>query len=52
VDANVSYQAHQWSMTLGVKNLFGRRLYSDDFDETFVPLRNRRSLLLTGTYDF
>ena len=52
VDANVSYQARQWSMTLGVRNLFGRRLYSDDFDETFVPLHDRRSLLLTGTYDF
>lgn len=52
VDANVSYRAKDWSMTLGVKNLFGRNLLSDNFDETFVPLHGRRSFLLTGTYDF
>ncbi len=52
VDANVSYQADRWRMTLGVKNLVGRRLYSDDFDETFVPLHDQRTVLLTGAYDF
>ncbi|MGC1547285.1 MAG: TonB-dependent receptor, partial [Rhodanobacter sp.] len=52
VDANVSYRVQHWSMTLGVKNLFSRNLLSDNFDETFVPLQNRRSFLLTGTYDF
>jgi len=52
VDANVSYRVQNWSVTLGVKNLFSRNLLSDNFDETFVPLHNRRSFLLTGTYDF
>jgi iron complex outermembrane receptor protein len=52
VDANVSYRTKTWSVTLGVKNLFGRNLLSDNFDETFVPLHDRRNLLLTGTYDF
>jgi len=52
VDANVSYHASHWSATLGVKNLFDRNLLSDDFDETFVPLHDRRTFLLSGTYDF
>lgn len=52
VDANVSYRAKNWGAALGVKNLFGRNLLSDNFDETFVPLHNRRTFLLTGTYDF
>lgn len=52
VDANVSYRTDRWRMTLGVKNLFGRDLYSADFNETFVPLRTRRSVMLSGTYDF
>ena len=51
VDANVSYRAKNWSMTLGVKNLLDRNLLSDNFDETFVPLHNRRTFMLTGTYD-
>ncbi len=51
VDANVSYRAKSWSMTLGVKNLFGRNLLSDNFDETFVPLHDRRIFLLSGAYD-
>ncbi|OOG49471.1 TonB-dependent receptor [Rhodanobacter sp. C01] len=52
VDANVSYRTKNWSMAIGVKNLFGRNLLSDNFDETFVPLHNRRSFLLSGAYDF
>lgn len=52
VDANVSYRTDRWRMTLGVKNLLGRDLYSADFNETYVPLRTRRSLMLSGTYDF
>jgi iron complex outermembrane receptor protein len=50
--ANVSYRTHGWRVTLGVKNLLARRLYADDFDETFVPVRTRRSVLLSGSYDF
>jgi iron complex outermembrane receptor protein len=52
VDANISYRADHWRMTLGMKNLFGRTLYASDFDETFVPVRNRRTVMLSGTYDF
>jgi iron complex outermembrane receptor protein len=52
IDANVSYRADRWRMTLGVKNLLGRDLYSADFNETFVPLRTRRSVMLSGAYDF
>ncbi len=52
VDANVWYRAERWRVTVGVKNLLSRRLYAADFDETFLPLRTRRSYLLTGTYDF
>jgi iron complex outermembrane receptor protein len=52
VDANVSYRTTGWSMALGVKNLFGRNLLSDNFDETFVPLHDRRTFTLTGAYDF
>lgn len=52
VGVNVSYRTDRWRMTLGVKNLFARRLVADDFNETFVPLRTRRSYLLSGSYDF
>ncbi|HET6555163.1 MAG TPA: TonB-dependent receptor [Dyella sp.] len=52
VGANVSYRAARWRMTLGVKNLLARRLIADDFNETFVPIRTRRSYLLSGSYDF
>jgi iron complex outermembrane receptor protein len=52
VGANVSYRTDRWRMTLGVKNLFGRRLYPADFTESFVPVRTRSSVLLSGTYDF
>jgi iron complex outermembrane recepter protein len=50
--ANVSYRTDRWRVTLGAKNLLARRLYAEDFDETFVPVRIRRSVLLTGSYDF
>ncbi len=50
VDANVFYRAPRWSVTLGVRNVLGRRLRAEDFDDTFVPLFARRSVLLSGTY--
>lgn len=52
VDANVSYRTDHWRMSLGVKNLFARTLYAADFNETFLPLRTRRSVVLSGSYDF
>lgn len=51
VAANVFYRTAHWRVTLGVKNLLGRQLYSPVFDETFVPLRNHRTYLLSGTVD-
>jgi iron complex outermembrane recepter protein len=52
VAANVFYRAPRWSVTLGVKNLLDRTLYGSQFDETFVPFRNRRTYLLSGAVDF
>jgi iron complex outermembrane recepter protein len=52
IAANVFYRAARWSVTFGVKNLLGRNLYGTQFDETFVPLNNRRTYLLTGAFDF
>ena len=49
---NVSRRADRWRFTLGVRNLLGRRLYADDFDETFVPVRSGCSVLLSGDFDF
>jgi iron complex outermembrane receptor protein len=51
VAADIFYRAPRWSITLGVKNLLDRNLYGPQFDETFVPLNNRRTYLLTGTFD-
>ena len=52
VTANVFYRAQHWSITFGVKNLFGRTLYGPQFDETFVPVQSHRRYLLSGMYDF
>lgn len=51
-EANVTYFGRQWRATLGVKNLFARTLYAVNFDESFVPLRQGRIVMLSGTYDF
>lgn len=52
VETNVSRYGEHWRLTLGVKNLFARTLYAVNFDETFVPIRQGRVVLLTGSYDF
>ncbi|MET0936290.1 MAG: TonB-dependent receptor [Luteibacter sp.] len=52
VETNVSRYGEHWRVTLGVKNLFDRTLYAVNFDETFVPIRQGRIVILTGTYDF
>lgn len=51
VAANVFYRTSRWSVTLGVKNLLDHQLFGQQFDETFVPFRNRRTYLLSGTVD-
>lgn len=52
VETNVTRYGENWRVTLGVKNLFARTLYAVNFDETFVPIRQGRVVLLTGSYDF
>ena len=52
VEANVGYYADRWRLTLGAKNLFARRLYAVDAEQSFVPLREGRVVLLSGTWDF
>ncbi|MET0618054.1 MAG: TonB-dependent receptor [Luteibacter sp.] len=52
VETNVSRHGENWRLTLGIKNLFARTLYAVNFDETFVPIRQGRVVLLTGSYDF
>ena len=52
LDANIFYRAPRWSVTLGVRNLLGRQLRAEDFDDSFVPLVERRSVLLSGSCDF
>jgi iron complex outermembrane recepter protein len=49
VRANVFYRTPRWSVTFGVKNLFDHQLFGQQFDETFVPFRNRRTYLLSGS---
>ncbi|MGA7438971.1 MAG: TonB-dependent receptor [Luteibacter sp.] len=52
VETNVTRYGEHWRLTLGVKNLFARTLYAVNFDDTFVPIRQGRTVLLTGSYDF
>lgn len=52
VDANVSWCGGPWRVTLGVRNLFDRKLHDAQFDETFVPLHRGREVLLSGSLDF
>jgi len=50
-DASIYYKSRHWSTTLGVKNLFNRRLYSD-FATSTVGVEPARTLLLTNTFEF
>jgi iron complex outermembrane receptor protein len=52
IDANVTYYGANWHATLGLKNLFDRTLYAINADQTFVPVRQGRVVMLTGVYDF
>lgn len=51
-EANLTYYADAWSATLGVKNLFARTLYAVNAESSFVPVREGRMILLSGTYNF
>ena len=52
VETNLTRYGERWRVTLGVKNVFARTLYAVNFDDTFVPIRQGRTVLLTGSYDF
>lgn len=51
VDMSVFYRTRHWSITLGIRNLLARNLYSPMFNETFVPLEDHRTVLLSGAVD-
>jgi len=50
-DASIYYKSRHWSTTLGVTNLFNRRLYSD-FATSTVGVEAARTLLWTNTFEF
>jgi iron complex outermembrane recepter protein len=52
VDTSLYYHALDWSATVGVKNVFNRRLYADYASEAFVEIEPTRLFYLTCTYDF
>ncbi len=51
-EANLTYHADPWTMTLGVKNLFARTLYAINAESSFVPVREGRMVVLSGTFHF
>lgn len=51
-DVSVYYHARNWSTTLGVKNVFDRRLYADYAVGQFIGIQPTRLFYLTGVYDF
>lgn len=52
VDANVSYRQKDWSLLLGVKNLFDRELYDFSTGNTYVPIQPPRTFTLTYKVNF
>jgi len=51
-DASLYYKAKNWSSTLGIKNIFNRRLYGDYASALFVEQEPGRLIYLTGNYSF
>ena len=51
-DASVFYHGGDYSVTLGVKNIFDRTAYLTSTANTFIPLRDERNARLTFTYNF
>lgn len=52
VDGNVSYRQKDWSLMLGVKNLFDRELYDFATTNTYVPIQPGRTFTLTYKVNF
>ncbi|MHB1057734.1 MAG: TonB-dependent siderophore receptor [Rhodanobacter sp.] len=51
-EANLTWYADPWALTLGVKNLFGHTLYAVNAESSFVPVRQGRIFLFSGTFRF
>nr|WP_240950596.1 TonB-dependent receptor [Collimonas pratensis] len=51
IDASIYYKSRHWSTTLGIKNLFNRRLYRD-FAASTMGVEPARALLLINTFEF
>lgn len=51
-DASVFYHGSDYSVTLGVKNIFDRTAYLTSSANAFIPLRDERNARLTFTYNF
>ncbi|WP_460103419.1 TonB-dependent siderophore receptor [Pseudomonas sp. H1_D04] len=51
-DASVFYRQKDWSLTLGVKNIFDRTLYSYSSTPLYIGVRPERNTRLTLSYDF
>lgn len=51
-DASIFYRQKDWSLTLGVKNIFDRTLYSFSATPNYIGVRLERTTRLTATYNF
>ncbi|AUM70781.1 TonB-dependent siderophore receptor [Pseudomonas fluorescens] len=51
-DASIFYRQKDWSLTLGVKNIFDRTLYSYTATPSYIGVRPERTTRLTATYNF
>ena len=52
VDTSVFYASGRWKATLGVKNLFNRRLYGAAATDNYVPVQAPRAVTLTTKIAF
>jgi iron complex outermembrane recepter protein len=52
IDASVSYRRKDWSLLLGVKNVFDRELYDFATTTTYVPVQPSRTTTLTYKVNF
>ncbi|MCU6501331.1 TonB-dependent siderophore receptor [Rugamonas sp. A1-17] len=52
VDASVFYASGPWNLTLGVKNMFDRLLYSTTVSNSFIPVLPGRTVALTVKRSF
>ncbi|MCU1789084.1 TonB-dependent receptor [Pectobacterium polaris] len=51
-DASVFYRQPDWSLTLGVNNVFDRDLYYTSVSPLYIGMKESRTWRLTGTYSF